>query len=442
MAIDYDSGTGLFDALGALAKTANDVRADRAAFRTRLATMAGTRGAADLGPIATVIGRRAEFEAATDRVLDALRAAATLEIIETMQAEAGASAGTLASAGAALAAAMAADSESIDVSAVTATVTPDAGNTGDADVFAAVIDGDGREIVEATDETIVLEATAAAAGGSTTWRATGETPADWRSPDTTGSGSLGEIRGAVPVSGGSYQAGASVLANGSFKSATANVPDQWELLVGTAGVDVVADADGVHTGEGSLELVGDGSTLPRLRQRLGDPAGTAPTLVPREVYLLAFRVKTGGLTPATGTLRLAVTDSSGTPLSGASVTFAAATAAGTWSTVATTFASPASIPSGLEVRLEATVALDATKSVLVDDVVLVRMVELYPGGPRVAVVRGETDAAVGDRYEIDVANPNGTATLLGAIDRLVGLRAAGVRLPVSTSGTLTDALLA
>jgi len=325
---------------------------------------------------------------------------------------------------------------------VTASVTADAGNVGDADVFAAVIDGTGREIVEATNETIVLEATAASAGGAATWRVTGETPADWRSPDTLGSGALGEVRSAVPVSGSSYLPGASLLTNGSFKDATADVPDSWDVLVGTPGTDIVEQADGVHTGEGSIEIVGDGSVLPAIRQKLGDAGGTAPTLLPSEVYLLAFRVKTGGLSPASGTIRLAVTDSSGTPLSGASVTFAASLAAGTWSTVATTFSSPASIPTGLEVRLETTVAIDDTKSVLLDDVVLVRMVELYPGGPRVAVVRGETDAAVGDRYEVDVVNPNGTATLIGALDRVLGLRAAGVRLPVSTSGTLTDSLLA
>lgn len=445
MAVTYDGGTGLMDVLGAYAKTANDVRAHAAALSARYHAHLTRRPAAEMAAAGELLGKLGAHQADLEASLAGLRHAAEREVVATMQAEGAPGAGSVSGALAALGEAMEADGQALEAASVSAVTTPAAGNGGDAELVVGLIDAEGRELFEAVPETLEVLVTSGPEPAEVV--VAGGASLGWTAPDGApeGSGALAGLRLTSAAAGGSDLEGRSATVNGRFLDAEGDVPRQWQLAAGTAGRDVLCSGTAGKDGRGGLELVGDGTTQPELRQEFGRASGSPASLVPGSVYCLAFWLRLVSGTPAAGVVRARVTDATGTLLAaGAEVTAAVPTASGSFALQAVTFGLPAGASvDGAELRLDVATPISAGATVAIDDVALVRMAVAYPGGPRLALLEGTAPVAGGDAWEVAVANPNDAGTLLGALNRLLALRERGVRWPAATSGaTLGNSLLA
>jgi hypothetical protein len=238
-------------------------------------------------------------------------------------------------------------------------------------------------------------------------------------------------------------AGENVLNNSSFEVFTANLPDQWATVTGTAGTNFKASTATKYRGSRSLEFVGNGSTLASIRQKLGDFTGTAGRLKGDTLYLISFWAINDGTTPAAGVVRVSIQDGSGTVL-GSNMAAAAGFTSGyaSWTHVKTAVVSPVAIPDPVYVVIEQTTAITNGRSVFIDDLTVSEMQRLAPGGPAVAIVAGDTNSVRGDLATVAItANEVGEMNL--ELDRMFGLYESGIALPsvTSTSATVSDTLI-
>lgn len=231
---------------------------------------------------------------------------------------------------------------------------------------------------------------------------------------------------------------------------TPNAP--WALFGSTAaGTHVFRSTDTPRSSGYSMNLVGDGIVVPKVRQAITVDASTQ--------YTFHLRLKKI-LDPGTDWAVSAIlTDSSGTTLTGNgaySNVLTSATAgsvAATWANVVTgSFCTPAVLPSGgvfLEIRFHEfgalTTAPAATASVNVSFVSQQAEAPLYSGGPTLVAYSGITEGVVGDARTATVALSAGVPStyLIRGIDRLLvgGLATAVVRIPTSGAPTQSDALV-
>lgn len=250
-------------------------------------------------------------------------------------------------------------------------------------------------------------------------------------------------------------ANVNLLRNSDFETASAsNYFDNWVHGSGAAGTDFFANGSG-YTGSNALKIQGGGVTNPTIYQEFNKAAstvagagGTSTVLLPRRQYALCFR---GKKTVATaGALRFALVDSTGTVIADDSAVDNSASydvTAWTTSFVGKTavFRTPAALPADGVVRLEAqltTNLTDATEDIVLDDLCMVEMVNLYGGGVDAFGVHGAAFAGaakvkLNDAWTVAVGNTMGVLAMW--LERLFGLAARGVIVPYNEGGTETIA---
>jgi len=216
-------------------------------------------------------------------------------------------------------------------------------------------------------------------------------------------------------------------------------PTQWMIVSGTAGTTVAQATDTPITGVGTyaLQLQGDagtGATPLRVRQQV--------TVSANEVYFIHCYMKRTANPANTGTLTVALRDSSGNVLSGTSnISVATGSIATSWTAVTATLATPTNLPSDGLVYLEIRYNAGNGDTVRVDQVALNLLPALSPVGVRLAIVRGATASVVGDVWTWTITRSSPTASLIRGIDRLLSLTSYTVRIPTSGSPTQADALV-
>jgi len=451
MALDYDSGTGLFDVLGSYAKTAKDIRNNHQdAIETRFAAHTTKRASGQRGPSSALLAALGTHVDLAGQTVSAVMAAAVQDVIDTVHAEEPLKEKTIAEALRVLFDEMTADAETITHSAPGSSTTYGSGNTGNGKLIASLTDTDGNTLHHVFTETIRLEVVedAQEAGGQSSggelWRVRGAAHVDRSHPDwPAGSGLDIYLTTGNGAQWGSRNAGQNIIANGNFESFTSNLPDKWVAAVGTAGTHFGSVAT-PHRGSTGLRFIGDGATLAQVTHALGSDAGSPRTLKPNTRYAIGCWFRNNGTAPAAGALRVSVKTSGGTILdsSAAAVTYDGPTSSGTYSFSSTTFKTGDQVSTGLLVVAEETTAISAGRSLYVDELVICEMIELYAGGPMVALVAGSTDWVVGDFVNLAVTNNNGESSLMLEVDRLLGLRENGYTLPGAGSGTISDGLIA
>lgn len=256
---------------------------------------------------------------------------------------------------------------------------------------------------------------------------------------------------------GSLNNGPSRLYNGGFDlfgTTTANTPDGWIKVAGTAGTDFKQNTSTYYDDEASsLEFVG-GGTAPNLTQLFNAASsvtGTTRNVVPLTQYALNFWVK-ASVVPAAGVLTVDLIDGSNTVIAddqGTNNTFAVTLSGISTSFVAknTTFRLPRVLPSSIKIRIRASTGISAGTSIYIDRMSLAPMTALYVGGPQVAIFSGSTAFVIPDGWLITCANDRGGSTYGTAFqcffDRMFGMRQMGLLLPYATGGgeTISDSLL-
>lgn len=340
--------------------------------------------------------------------------------------------------------------DSLEDCTVSATVTPVAGNTGNAAFAVGMKDKTGLNLELAYAETITARVTSdAQSGGATAGResvslagyaaATSALSSAWPQ-GSGGSGSLQLISGSVSALGGTQN----WLTNSDFETFTvANIPDNWHIGTGSAGSTVLKSTAQHYTGAASLEFVGNSSESTSVYQELG--VDTSPRAAPLDQLACCVWVKTSN-TPAAGVLTVELVDGSGTGIVDAQGTDSAFTVDLT--TVGTTFAAqtgflrtPRVLPASVRLRLRLSTALSTGTDVFMDRISLARPAQLYAGGPFIAGFSGATNVIAGDAWKLAISN-NRAGLLQTYSERFFNLRTLGLIFPSSTTATIPDSLIA
>lgn len=445
MTIDLDSGTGLFDRLGALGQLLDTIN-DR---------MAGTSSNRFAGELNDYI---AKYDAETDNdiraavngILDqfdsflnsatafrnALRVSAQTVLIEMAHADNPLAEKTVAAALEELIAQMEAGSEDVDASTAAVTVSAGGSNVGTAQLVASVVSGKGRNLENALAEDLVLDISVASTAGAErgTMRGEANESADKMDHEfPSGSGASKNIVVRNPSSDG-------FLTNGDFENFTTNDPDDWTIDTGVAGTDIKEDTTDHYRGSACLEYDGDGATLSAISQNLSSAA-----LKSRTPYVVCVRTKVD-VVPAAGTLIIDLYDGSSVinddegnanslsiDVTSEATSYAAHTAA---------FRLPEPVPATVHIRVRLSAAVSSGSSLFIDDLIFgPAMTQMYTGGPYVALVRGDTDVAVDDRFTAAVTNTR-DGKFQELFDKL--FQRPDLLLPSDTGGTETiqDSLIA
>lgn len=291
----------------------------------------------------------------------------------------------------------------------------------------SVVDGAGRALQYCYAETATATITQDAQGdanllGSEPWQLVGENSVgdhfayNWLASGYGSGATLGGqlVDPAVDneASTGS-PGGGQLLANGTFATfTTTNQADNWTYAVGVATTNFL-DSHGTtvyYTGEGSIKLLSDGSTLNSMTQAFntasatgaglgGTPYALVPSAINNTQYTVFLALKLTNASPTDGTLTVDLIDGGGTVIAddaSANNTFAIdLTAIGdtNWHTYSGTFRMPKTLPTSTPYKLRihfTSTVLDSGKGVYLGAVAVAIPNQFYVGGPYVTAFRGST----------------------------------------------------
>lgn len=223
--------------------------------------------------------------------------------------------------------------------------------------------------------------------------------------------------------------GFSIIQNGDFENFTSDVPDSWDLDLGTATTHVADDtsAGNFYRGTTGLKLLGTGAIAEiKLSQTL------APSLFrSRRCYNVSVRVKASA-TIAAGDLLICFVGTGYTASSTEKVSIAAAALPTSWTLYSFFIVLPAVIPSDWEIKISWSGTPTNAKSVWLDSLAIAEVV--YHGGIGAVAVAGASPLAVGDRWTAAITNDNA-----GVFQRFFR-EYYRFQLPSSASPTNADAL--
>lgn len=247
--------------------------------------------------------------------------------------------------------------------------------------------------------------------------------------------------------------GGNTLQNSCFQTfTTPNQPDNWTIVVGSAGTSVLQDTTHAYIGASDLEFVGDGSTLQAVTQQFNvtptptvGVGGTAYKVLENTQYAVNLWLKVSA-TPAAGVLTVSLVNGSGTTINDSastanSFTISLPSVSTTYLNFKGTFRTPASLPaSGVFLKLALTTALSNTKNLYIGQVGMATMTQLYPGGLWARIFSSAVPPVKGDSWTVADTNTYGVFQEL--FERLFSMRSLGLQLPYSGSPSISDSLVA
>lgn len=256
------------------------------------------------------------------------------------------------------------------------------------------------------------------------------------------------------IDGNEDNSAGNLLTNSGFEDFTSNVPDNWDLEVGTAGTHVFQEVTLIYDPSGgeALRILGDGSNLTQIRQPFNDSTGTVGALEPATQYSFNVWARRDGVAPGAGVLTVdlwnettgaVINDNNGTPnsftidLTGLTTSYLPQRGV---------FRTPSILPSTIYLRMRLSTALTTGRSVYFDKASLGLMTQAYTSGPYVAVHAGSTPFLIGDLGTIAVTNSRGAAGVLDtwqtAFTRLFPeMLSSELLIPSSSVPTIADGLI-
>lgn len=245
------------------------------------------------------------------------------------------------------------------------------------------------------------------------------------------------------------QASANILTNADFENMTANVPNNWTVLVGTPGTDILAAGSSkAYTGTNAVQFAYNaGAPLSSLAQTFAATSGgTTVALLPETQYAVnLWGMKDSGLTGA-GAWSLDLIDGTNTVINdnnavANTITATAASLGTTYGAIGGFFRTPAILPATIKLRLRISTAIaDSGKSVYFDRLTMTPAKQLYTEGPFMSIFSGSANLLQGDTWTMAIGNTWGVNQQL--FERLFGMRNLGMYLPYSGSPSIADSLVA
>lgn len=460
MALAYST---IFGRLGRLFRHAQEVRTYQATLDTQYASTVGQYSGGDMGQIGVLSRNLEGRKIEATQTSEDLRAAAIKTLIDLTDANFSIRTKTLDAALGELIKQMIADSQTVNGNTVTVgTVSAGSGNVGNGTMVyssvAPAVDRYGNKpgniyLQNLRTETLravcVLDSTSTSVDESnerfefTGQRDVVQFDQDW----PVGSG-VRVVQGAIsPKVDGARSVGKNVGTNSDFENFTSNAPDHWTIATGSAGTHILAAGAG-YSGSNALKFVGDGSTTPRIYQRLRVTSETLGQIKPDRPYLISFAAKYATLAPGVS-LRVCVEDDSGTRLNEGfllremSRTVLSGSLTTSYQLFSAAVFSPLNIPKGSRLVVEMNGNMANTSEVFIDNVSISEMRSLGPGLGAVGIVPGSTAFRRGDTFEVAITN-NEEGSVVKEFDRFFDMQGKGLALPGDTTGseTILDSVIA
>lgn len=426
MAIDLDSGDGLFDRLGRLIKLVQAVHdyvggTSSGQLPYHVDRFVDTFTAGTNGERLTFEGIQSQLasqQSSGSSFVSSLYSYAANLVIEMAHADSPLPAKTIDEAIRELVAQMNDGSETVNASEPAASVAYGGSNDGNGVLVVSVVDGKGLKLQRSIAETVAVRfesATSATAYG----QSADASSSDYNYP--TGSGASISLPVAVLESAG-------VLVNGNLDSWTSSDPDSW-----TIGSGFAKETSVVRTTGGNSAKVASGTAS--MEQ---DITGTIEGQVP---YLLSVGLKAAGAL-SSGVFKITITDGSSdladeqAAAQALTVNFGSVTTS--WLTFATIvqFADP--LPATVKIKVAVTTGFD--QILYVDDICFgEEAVQLYEDGPFAALASGTDEFGLDDTATIAVTNTKGAFQ-----DYFTRMFPGTLLLPSATGAaeTISDSLIA
>jgi hypothetical protein len=253
------------------------------------------------------------------------------------------------------------------------------------------------------------------------------------------------------IDGNSDVSSGNTLTNSGFEEWTDDVPDNWELVVGTAGANINEETGIVYSGDASAAIIGNsGGTLTEIRQIFDSSSGTSGTLSPLTQYSFNIFLRRDGVASSTGVLTIELADSGNVTLNdqnGVANSFTIDLTALTTQFASYTgvFRTPLVLPSSVYLRIRLSTAYEDGRTFYMDTASLGIMTQLYTSGPYIAVHAGSTPFNENDYALITVTNSRGAAGTLSTFQTLLSRLFPGevygneLLFPSSATPTIDDA---
>lgn len=259
-----------------------------------------------------------------------------------------------------------------------------------------------------------------------------------------GSGAVLSVNATCSSIEASSAPGQNMLSNSGFERVNATpYPLDWDRRAGTIGTSLIGNVNSFR-GSYSLKFLGNGVDDRGVYQPMGQ--GPRPSIKANTTYIVAARVRAESGTISAGRIDFELTDDTHSTISGCSVTrnFNAGTGGTnlttTWEIVKGTFTTPLNLPDAVWFNIYTGVVLANTASLLIDEVLLIECVPLYPSGPGLAVIAGSSDYELDDRLKVAITK---TANQWQQeLDRYLNLANRGIQFPTSGSPTISTTLIA
>ncbi len=257
------------------------------------------------------------------------------------------------------------------------------------------------------------------------------------------------------IDGDTSNGAGNLLTNSGFTTWTLNVPNNWTLAVGTAGVNIQQNSSIVYSAGSSLQMIGDGSgTLTSLVQPMNSGTGSGSTLSEQTQYSVNFYIRSGGTIPIQGVLQVDLIDGNGTIINDQggtpnSFTIDLTTLSVNWAPFPGNFRLPENTPSAYSFRAHLTTPLPNGVFIYIDKVSMGLSQQVYTQGPFVALHSGNipfVQSPVPDYTTCQITNSRGAGGTLSTFQvlwyQLVSLAAQfEVLLPSSLAPTISDGLI-
>lgn len=254
------------------------------------------------------------------------------------------------------------------------------------------------------------------------------------------------------IDGNTSNGSGNFLTNSGFEAFTANLPNNWHLTVGVAGVNIFEEDSIVYdpvSGGKALRITGDApGTNVTLQQQFA--VDTPSTLSPLTQYACNLFMRRDGTIPGAGVLTVELVDGNGVQIQDAAgnanffiINLTQLTT--TYAAYNGCFRLPLILPSAMYLQFRLSTALTNGRSVYVDKAALGLTTLAYVGGPSAAVFSGSILFIQGDYAYVDVVNQRGSGGSLNTwqtvFDVFFGTRASDILLPSSAVPTISDSLL-
>lgn len=338
------------------------------------------------------------------------------------------------------------------VGAITAAQADGTVNTGTGTLVASVKSATGKTLDYIFAETVTAICTLDSQNGATARQEVFTVSTPSAAPDVfgynfpLGSGVTSTITVVDPTIDNS---GGNILSNSDFQLYvnTANLPDQWSLIAGTPGTDILkgAAASGAF-GTFSFQFLPVSSSVPAIAQTFNSSGGTLGTLLPDTIYAFNVFAKKSSSLVGAGAISFdlingsnaIITDQFGTANT---ITKTASTFTTAYTAVNGFFRTPNLLPTTikLQARVSTTFA-NAGATVNLCGMSLTPATALYPSGPTVAIFAGPVNFYIPDGFSFPINN-NYAGLFQVGLDKFFSLRSTGLAIPSNTSPTISDTLV-